>query len=550
MSQPRNSRPAAPRKSTRSASPSPERSAQTSPYSKRPAAPVDAEQESGRNYGSKSTPKAAPRSGARSSAPRPTASRATSTRNATPRTAAPRSTAPRSAASGYDERDYSVQRSGASSSRSERPRSASAPARERRPQPTANSLNRPGALITRRASDRLRAGHLWVYASDIEAIELPEGDAPALLPVADNRGLLLGTALYSPSSQIALRMISREEINEAEWLELLAKRLRTAIQRRRALLESKAAPTDSLRLCFSEADEIPGLVIDQYAELVILQILTRGLDTPGVRSTVVEVLKDELNPTTILERPDSRIREIEGLSAPDLSPLWVAKSGKAETSASFHINGLTLSYDANTGQKTGAFLDQRCNYAAARDWAKQLGATGRALDVCTYQGGFALHLAKVAKEVTGVDQSRASLEVAEENLAANKKQLSAEVDWVHGDAFELMRNWSDTGEKFDIIVLDPPAFAKSKRAVEGALRGYKELNLRALKMLKPGGLLVSCSCSHHVSGTDLESMVSAAAADAHRRVRLLERRGAAPDHPVVLNMPETEYLKCLLMEVE
>jgi 23S rRNA (cytosine1962-C5)-methyltransferase len=224
------------------------------------------------------------------------------------------------------------------------------------------------------------------------------------------------------------------------------------------------------------------------------------------------------------------------------------------------LNGLVFHYDANAGQKTGAFLDQRTNYAAARDWAQRLGRAnpdspnsvfwGRALDVCCYQGGFALHLAQVCRQVTGIDTSRASLEVAERNLQANRARISADVDWIEADAFEILRDWSQTGESFDVIVLDPPAFAKSKRAVEGALRGYKELNLRALKMLSPGGLLVTCSCSHHVSWADLEAAVAAAAADASRRVRLLERRGAALDHPVVLNLPETEYLKCLVLEVD
>jgi 23S rRNA (cytosine1962-C5)-methyltransferase len=179
-----------------------------------------------------------------------------------------------------------------------------------------------------------------------------------------------------------------------------------------------------------------------------------------------------------------------------------------------------------------------------------LGATGRALDVCCYQGGFALHLAQVCRQVTGIDSSRASLEVAERNLEANRSRLTAQVDWVEADAFQILRDWSGSGETFDTIVLDPPAFAKSQRAVEGALRGYKELNLRALKMLRPGGLLVTCSCSHHVGWAELEASVASAAADASRRVRLLERRGAALDHPVVLNLPETEYLKCLVLQVE
>jgi 23S rRNA (cytosine1962-C5)-methyltransferase len=214
------------------------------------------------------------------------------------------------------------------------------------------------------------------------------------------------------------------------------------------------------------------------------------------------------------------------------------------------LNGLAFHYDANAGQKTGAFLDQRANYSAAQDHARLLTPGGRALDVCTYQGGFALHLARVCQRVTGIDTSRASLEVAERNLDANRAHLSGAVDWVEGDAFQVLRDWAGAREQFDAIVVDPPAFAKSKRAVEGALRGYKELNLRALQMLRPDGLLVTCSCSHHVALADLEGAVAAAAADAGRRVRLLERRGAAPDHPVVLNLPETEYLKCLILQVE
>lgn len=412
------------------------------------------------------------------------------------------------------------------------------------PQSTSSSL---GARVNRRAADRLRAGHLWVYASDVESIEAGEGEAPALLPVADSRGLLLGTALYSPSSQIALRIVAREALDEGAWLKLLEVRLGAAIARRRPLLNEK---TNACRLCFSEADELPGLVADKYGDLVILQLLTKGLDSAGVRDVCVRVLRDELQPASILERPDPRMRELEGLNAPGIAPLWTATPDAPTSSIQFKLNGLQFHYDANAGQKTGAFLDQRASYAAAQEWAQRLGARGRALDVCCYQGGFALHLAKVCSHVTGIDASRASLEVAERNLEANRADIGAEVDWVEADAFKILRDWSDAGERFDAIVLDPPAFAKTKRAVEGALRGYKELNLRALRMMKPNGLLMTFSCSHHVSWEELEGTVASAAADAHRRVRLLERRGAAPDHPVVLNLPETEYLKCLVLEAE
>jgi 23S rRNA (cytosine1962-C5)-methyltransferase len=436
--------------------------------------------------------------------------------------------------------------------------------------PTIRTVARPpaalqiaGAIINRRAADRLRSGHLWVYASDVVSVTLPKPQ-DTLLPVADQRGIFLGTALYSPASQIALRLVSREALDHAAWLKLLATRLRTAVARRKPLLD---AANDACRLCFSEADELPGLIADKYGDLVVLQFLTNGLLAKGVSDACVRVLREQLAPAAIFERPDPRIRELEGLPAPGTDPLWlagqistanrvsIATTASPVAATEFHLNGLVFHYDANAGQKTGAFLDQRANYAAAQQWAQRLGAVGRALDVCCYQGGFALHLAQVCRQVTGIDTSRASLEVAERNLQANRARGNtgierAEVDWIEADAFEILRDWSQAGEKFDVIVLDPPAFAKSKRAVEGALRGYKELNLRALKMLGPGGLLVTCSCSHHVSWADLESAVAAAAADASRRVRLLERRGAAPDHPVILNLPETEYLKCLVLEVE
>ncbi len=405
----------------------------------------------------------------------------------------------------------------------------------------------PHAVLSRRAADRLNTGHLWGYTSDLVAVELFGQEPPNLLPVTDERGFLVGTGLYSPESQIALRIVSRELIGEQEWLALLESRLRAAIERRKSEL---TVENDSCRLCFSEADELPGVVIDKYADLIVLQLLARGLDNAEVRKVCLEVLTERLKPVTIVERPDPRIRELEGLAPASLEPLYAKNARKPKLSTNFHVNGLQFEFDANAGQKTGAFLDQHANYLAASEWAKLVGATGRALDICTYQGGFALHLARVMKEVIGVDSSHASLEIAERNLATNREQLTAHVEWVAADAFELLREWARTGERFDVIILDPPAFAKSKRAVEGALRGYKELNLRALQMLNPGGLLVTCTCSHHITWTDLEASLASAASDAGRRVRLLERRGAALDHPVIFNLPETEYLKAIFCQVD
>jgi len=240
---------------------------------------------------------------------------------------------------------------------------------------------------------------------------------------------------------------------------------------------------------------------------------------------------------------------LEHLPAVSEVPLFVREGCDGALKTIFAINGVRFHFDAGAGQKTGAFLDQRLNY-----WMAMVYARGRALDVCTYQGGFALHLARQCSRVTGVDTSRAALEVADMNLELNTgpnglRKLSAGVDWIEADAFELLRDYADAGELYDTIVLDPPAFAKSKRAAEGAMRGYKELNLRALKMLAAGGTLVTCSCSHHVSLDDFTEVVRAAAVDSGRRVQLLETRGAAPDHPAILTLPETSYLKCIILRV-
>jgi 23S rRNA (cytosine1962-C5)-methyltransferase len=398
------------------------------------------------------------------------------------------------------------------------------------------------AIVTRRAADRLRAGHPWVYASDVvEVAGKEDADAPpGLIPVTDQRGIPLGTALYSPASQIALRLVSRDVLKtDAEWMALVEARLRRALALR-ATME-----TDACRLVFSEADELPGLIVDRYGPLLLVQLLARGLDRPEIRTLLTRILREEIAPATIVERGDARIAAMEGLQTPALATLYAQDAVNPQLQTSFLLNGLRFAYDAASGQKTGAFLDQRLNYAAAAEHAR-----GEALDICTYQGGFALHMARRCSHVTGVDVSRGALEVAERNLEANRSLLSAEVDWLEADAFELLRAWSDAGNEYDTIVLDPPAFAKSKRAIEGALRGYKELNLRALKMLRPGGVLVTCSCSHHISAADFTATVAAAAVDAGRRVRLLERRGAAPDHPVILTIPETEYLKCLICVAE
>ena len=445
--------------------------------------------------------------------------------------------------------------------------------------------------ISGRAADRLRAGHVWVYRSDLGGADgqlNPDMQPGSLVTVEDGAGRPLGTALYSSSSQIALRVISRSpELTRNQYLSDLRVLVGQALQRRRLVAPvstESGRETNAQRLIFSEADGLPGIVADRYADLVVVQLLAQGTAQEDVRAALAEALRAELaphgEPLTIWERPDPLIRKLEQLPPPPGGPLF-SSSISAEAPASapplhesrapsttiFALNGLQFSYDAEAGQKTGAFLDQRLNYAAAADWVRRSGHTGHALDVCTYQGGFAIHLAQVCAQVTGVDQSRSALEAAERNLALNPK-LKAEVGWIEADAFDLLRALDEAAHpgtntkrrstetpaglppQFDAIVLDPPAFAKSKRATEGALRGYKELNLRAIRLLAPGGTLVTCSCSHHVSLEAFAAAITEAAAAASRRVQLLETRSAAPDHPEVLTIPETRYLKCLICRVE
>jgi 23S rRNA (cytosine1962-C5)-methyltransferase len=373
-----------------------------------------------------------------------------------------------------------------------------------------------------------------------------EIDGGALVTVMDSRGIPLGTGLYSAASQIAVRMVSAEAaLSRAAYLEEVRERVAAALDLRNEVAPL-SAENDACRLVFSEADGLPGIVADRYHDLVIVQLLTQGTAQDDVRAVLTEVIGERLGPKAIVERPDPKIRELEQLAAPSAGPLYSSGDSPQLTTV-FTINGLRFHYDAGSGQKTGAFLDQRLNYAAAARYGR-----GSALDVCTYQGGFAIHLARCCERVTGVDASRGALEVADRNLELNWKLnggVAAKVEWIEADAFELLREYEASGERYDTIVLDPPAFAKSKRAAEGAMRGYKELNLRAMKMLTPGGTLVTCSCSHHVGLAEFTEVVAAAASDAGRRVQVMEIRGAAPDHPAVLTLPETSYLKCLICRV-
>ncbi len=387
----------------------------------------------------------------------------------------------------------------------------------------------PSVKLSIRGATRLLARHPWVYRSDmVGADDIPPG---SLVRVFDPRGKFLGSALYSSSSQIAIRMISHGSVTDLPAL--VAERIRAAIGYREELVSD----TDAYRIVFSEADFLPGLIVDRYGDVISLQILTQAMDAAPVREIILQTLRDELHPAGIVERVEARIRELEQLPPRQSGLLWGDKS-----STVICMNGVRFHYDGLEGQKTGAFLDQRENYAAAARYAH-----GEALDAFCYQGGFALHLAinSAAKcaRVTGVDSSLPALEVAEKNATLN----GLELEWIEANAFDLLRDYAAAGHRYDTIVLDPPAFAKSKRDLEKALGGYKELNLRAIKMLRPGGILVTCSCSFHVGPAEFLKVVAAAAQDAHRSLRLVENRGAAKDHPILLNVPETSYLQCLIL---
>ncbi|HZI55528.1 MAG TPA: class I SAM-dependent rRNA methyltransferase [Verrucomicrobiae bacterium] len=387
-------------------------------------------------------------------------------------------------------------------------------------------------IVNDRAAKRLRQGHVWVYVSDV--LNDAGTQAGALVHVIGPRDKTLGPAIYSSSSQIKLRLLGSSLLrSEDELLELVHQRLAAAIAYRR----ERVSDSDACRLVFSEADRLPGLIIDRYNDVYTFQVLTQAWDRPERKQAIVETLKVLTGAEHIVERADGRIRELEQLPAMESALVLGSKS-----STIFTMNGVRFLYDALGGQKTGAFLDQRENYAATLQYAR-----GEVLDVCTYQGGFALHLARVCSKVTAVDISREVLEVAEQNEKLNAAANRPEIEWIEGNAFDLMKDYSSAGKLYDLIVLDPPAFAKSKKQLESAMRGYKELNLRALKMLRPGGVLVTCSCSFAVSEEDFLVMLSEAAQDAHRSVRVLEKRTQSKDHPILLGVPETFYLKCFVL---
>jgi len=378
--------------------------------------------------------------------------------------------------------------------------------------------------VNRKAADRVASGHPWVFSSDL--LDRDGAQPGAAVKVADPRGRPLGTAHYSSTSQISLRMLSR--LVEDTGRDFFFRRLQAAAEHRTSVVRD----SDAYRVVHAEGDLLPGLIVDRYSDYLVVQTLDQGMD--GARETIVSCLQEIYRPKGMVARNDSPVRAKEDLPQ-EVSIL----AGEVPETVSIRMNGLTLHADLLHGQKTGIFLDQRENYRAAARYLRG----GRALDCFTSTGGFALHLARHATQVDAVDSSAAALATARTNAGANG---IGNVDFVEADVFGLL-----AGRKgnYSLIVLDPPAFAKSRRSLDAAISGYKEINLRALRMLGPGGILVTCSCSHHLSEASLLELVAQAALDAGKTLRILERRAQSQDHPILLTVPETLYLKCLILEV-
>jgi 23S rRNA (cytosine1962-C5)-methyltransferase len=381
--------------------------------------------------------------------------------------------------------------------------------------------------VNRKAADRVASGHPWIFSSDVaDRGEAQPGDA---VKVADPRGRPIGVAHYSSTSQITLRLLSSkpEPIDQ----EFFRRRLTAAIRHRERIVKD----SNACRLVFSEADLLPGLIIDRYGSYLVIQTLSQGMDKS--RDLIVHCLKDLLSPAGILARNDAAVRKLESL------PLEVTVlSGEVPERVMIAMNGLQLEADLLKGQKTGVYLDQRENYLAVAAIAANF-ERGRVLDCFTSTGGFALHTARRAESVEAVDSSANALATAGSNAKFNG---ISNIQFRQADVFDFL---SGIDRKYAMIILDPPAFAKSRKMLDDAAKGYKEINLRALKLLEPGGILVTCSCSHHMSEAMLFEIVAQAALDAGKTLRVLERRTQAADHPILLTVPETLYLKCQILEV-
>ncbi|HZE68107.1 MAG TPA: class I SAM-dependent rRNA methyltransferase [Pyrinomonadaceae bacterium] len=381
----------------------------------------------------------------------------------------------------------------------------------------------PTVVVAKRGADRIRAGHLWIYRSDVsDAANVAGG---SIVTVRDQHGNFVGQAFYSDRSEIALRLLSRsDEPIDREWWRT---RIRNAACRRERL----TADANAYRLVYSEGDLLPSLIVDRYDDVLVLQTLSQGSE--ALKPLLVELLVQEFAPRAIVERNDLRVRGLEGL------PLTAGTLyGQAADEVEVIQHGIRFLVAPLGGQKTGSFLDQRENRVAA-----QSVAHGRALDCFTFAGGFALHLSRVCESVLGIDISTEAVEWARRNAELND---ASNAEFREANAFDALREFEESGEKFDTIVLDPPAFAKNRASVKNAARGYKEINLRAMKLLNPGGILVTCSCSYHISENLFLEIITEAAKDGRCRLQLVEKRMQASDHPVLLSVPETYYLKCMI----
>ena len=380
----------------------------------------------------------------------------------------------------------------------------------------------PTAIVSARGEQRLRGGHPWIYRTDVADVR---GDGGDIVQVRSPRGQLVGSALFSDRSQITLRMLTHGE-QPADAL-LVRKRLETAI----AFRESLRIDATAYRLVHGEADLLPSLIVDRYGDCLVVQALSQGMDR--LLPSVVASLDELLHPRGILARNDPRARVLEGLEQ-RVDVLF----GEVPEAVTATETGIEYDVDLRRGQKTGLFLDQRENRAAAAAYAR-----GRMLDCFSYNGGFALVMGRRCTETIAFDVSEDAVARIKQNAARNGVAVDARA----GNVFDELRGLDRLGERFDTIVLDPPAFAKNKASVVNATAGYKEINLRALRLLKPGGTLVTCSCSYNINEATFAEIVHEASVDAQAYVTVVEKRMQGRDHPVLLGVPETYYLKCFIL---
>ena len=386
----------------------------------------------------------------------------------------------------------------------------------------------PRAYLKPTRERRVEQGHPWVFRSDIDRVEKTANPGD-VVDLHAARGKFLGRAYYNPASMITLRMLTRED--EPIDRDFFYRRVQRAYDYRKAFCD-----IDSCRLIYGESDFLPALIVDKFADVCVMQSLALGIDR--YKDVLCDAIMDITGCRGIYQRDDVPVRELEGL------PLETGfLRGEFDTTVEMRENGIRFLVDVAHGQKTGFFLDQKENRASLAPIVRGK----QVLDCFTHTGSFALHAAKFgAEHVTGVDISEDACAIARKNAELNEL---TNVDFVAENAFDLLRRCYDEKTHYDVIILDPPAFTKTRQAVEGALRGYKEINLRAMKILPPGGFLVTCSCSQHVSEQAFTEMLLNAARDAHRQVRIVEERTQGKDHPILLGAPETRYLKFFVLQV-